>query len=402
MTVLNSISQSRRKNALKTALYCGLSAVSLLGVSGISGLSAASASGFTTSMPAVVSSHFLIASAVVSLSQDKDQAKPEQEKQKNDSQNKASDSAKKSEGVSKNAKKKEGQGNFDPLTFLPLIGKAPRSSSASDLLSPTLPLPRATAGVGEPGLSLRMKGENTGDNFFYLKDYSQGGLNQGGINNAGTNIGGLSTSVSLLKNNPLASAQAGNLLMPIGGVGDSNSQMLLGYNAGRIGIISPSKGPQNSKGTGFELALQSSMYLTVNHDILGVSDTFVDREYALGLSMGYYGFNLDAAIHDQQNANMPEFSGYGVGLSYSTKRLWTRLGYKDLNARPYSSTVASFSDRLISSDLNSLELQAAYSLTNNLRLTGGVRYSIYGDPLTFSGFDRDSDQTIYLGTRWSF
>lgn len=282
----------------------------------------------------------------------------------------------------KNAKAKDQSKDSqikDGLTYLPLI-KEKKISSPLRLL----PMPKATAGVGEPGLSLRIKKKKVGDNFFYLKDQSEGTVVAHSNNKS---------SFPYFASGPLDNLKLGEATL---------NQAVLGYNSSQLGLIFSPKDKANPYGTGFELALQSSMYLTVNHELLDVSEAFLDREYAIGLSLGYYGFKVDASFLEQNNNVNPEFSGYGVGLSYSTKKLWTRLGYKDLNARPYSQTVASLSDRLITSDLSSLELQAAYNLTNSIRLMGGLRYSIYGDPLIGSTVYRDNNQSVYLGTRWSF
>lgn len=266
---------------------------------------------------------------------------------------------------------------LDGLKFLPLARKKQKKPAAF------LPLPRASAGVGDPGLSLRFQGQKVGDNFFYLKDKSDGSV-----------IPKLDANPYPFVVNDTLDAQTFADL-PVG-------QSVIGYNTSRLGVILSPKDKENPYGTGLELALQSSMYLTVNHENLGVSEAFVDREYAIGLSMGYYGFNVDASILEQDNSVNPELKGYGVGLSYSTKRLWTRLGYKDLNAQPFSYTVASLSGRFMAAEMNSLELQAAYSLTNSLKVMGGVKYSIHGDPLYGTTVYRDNTQSVYLGTRWSF
>ncbi|WND03695.1 TonB-dependent receptor [Temperatibacter marinus] len=224
-----------------------------------------------------------------------------------------------------------------------------------------LPSPDEKAAYGEPGLSLRVKGQKVGKNFVYLKDHSE----------------------------------TDNGLFSYG-----NS---LGFNSSRLGLIFSPKDKEKPFGTGFEVALQGSMHLTVNNT-LGLSDLYKDREYSLGLSLGYSGFNVDASVLEQTSEIEQAYTGFGVGVSYSGSKLWARLGYKDMKADGY--TVPSYIYDAVNTqvaDKNSLELQAAYRLKSNWRLTGGVRYSIYGQPLyNLSAQPLEASQSFFIGTRWSF
>lgn len=252
----------------------------------------------------------------------------------------------------------------DPLRFLKVRDVASKDSFYR------LPNPDAKAGVGDPGLSLRIKSKNVGDNFLYLREVSD-------------KAQGLTLTDNIL------SSQASALV----------------YNSSRLGLILNPSDKDNPQGTGFEVALQGSMFLSVNDTLRGANDAAMDRQYAVGLSVGYSGFNLDASVLEQSSLINSDYSGYGVGFSYSTKKLWARLGFQDLTLKSDSVVDGQFITRQTDAvtDLNSLELQAAFSLSRSWQLTGGVRYSRYGKPIF--GLDaatQETSQSFYLGTRWSF
>lgn len=271
----------------------------------------------------------------------------------------ADDSSKQS-SKEKKIGKKEKKDFLKGLNFLLVKEKGPTPISK-------LPNPKATAGVGEPGLSLRVKEKKLGDNFFYLRDFN--------------------TSSA-----PLISTI------------DDQASTAIGYNSSRLGIVIAPSDKKNPYGSGFEMAVEGSIYLSVNNHLLGVSDAFIDREYAIGLSLGYSGFNLDASVLDQTTFASPDYSGYNVGFSYRTNKLWARVGYKDLNMLPNSNVFDHLSRELgiNPSDLSSLELQAVYRLSNSWRVTGGLRYSVADSPLKGIEEALEKNQAIYLGTRWSF
>lgn len=120
--------------------------------------------------------------------------------------------------------------------------------------------------------------------------------------------------------------------------------------------------------------------------------------YNLGIAVGWRRFAIAGDVARVRDGN-PALGGResaALGVSYSLKRFTAR--------------VAAGADRddgraltpLRKADNYSLDVGGAYSLTNRIALTGGVRYRIERDRLAALKDDRRDSQAVYVGTAFKF
>ena len=242
---------------------------------------------------------------------------------------------------------------------------------------------RGTQQATKPGstkdleLSLREASETKDTGFFYLRDEGPKG----------------STAPSLSERPDFSS-----LLAPDGTVRGSYGQDLFGTNA-RVGVsFGADKNDLNDRG--FEIALQSAYRLSMQG--LPAANAFnnsdlAERQYNLGLTVGYSGFNLDASVMRQTSVFDGDTSGYDVGFSYQAPSWSARLSLSE-----YQEGADLYGLENEARNIISVELGASYRLTNTLGLKGGVRYYDYGNRLMLDPAAGEKSQMIFLGGRLKF
>ncbi|MEO7241098.1 MAG: porin [Sphingomicrobium sp.] len=121
--------------------------------------------------------------------------------------------------------------------------------------------------------------------------------------------------------------------------------------------------------------------------------------YNLGVGVGWRRFAVSADVAKAKDLN-PALGGResaAIGVSYSlNRRLTTRLavGAERGDGKALSA--------LRKDDNYSVDAGAAYSLTGNIALTGGVRYRIDKERASALKDDRRDSQAVYVGTAFKF
>jgi opacity protein-like surface antigen len=122
-----------------------------------------------------------------------------------------------------------------------------------------------------------------------------------------------------------------------------------------------------------------------------------DREYNLGVTLGYSGFGVDASMTRQTSVFKPEAYGFDVGLSYQTTSFAARLSMSEYHE---GADLYGIENEVRS--IVSVELGARYKLTNNIGLNGGVRYYDYGDQWLVDASAGENSKMIFLGGQLKF
>jgi len=231
-------------------------------------------------------------------------------------------------------------------------------------------------------LSLRDKTKSTesSDNgFFYLRE--------AGPSTTGPTMGSMSDRPDF-----------SSLLAPDGTVRGSYGQDLFG-TTGRLGVtFGADKNDPNDRG--FEIALKSAYRLSMQG--LPAANAFnssdlAERQYNVGLSLGYSGFGLDATLMRQTSLFDADMSGFDVGFSYQAPSWSARLSMSE-----YREGADLYGIENEARNIISVELGASYRLTDSLGLTGGVRYYDYGSRLMLDPEAGEKSQMIFLGGRLRF
>ncbi|NVJ71288.1 MAG: porin [Alphaproteobacteria bacterium] len=227
-------------------------------------------------------------------------------------------------------------------------------------------------------LSLRDKTESEENGFFYLRE-------------AGPASAG---SIGSLNERPDFSS----LLSPDGTVRGSYGQDLFG-TGGRVGL-SFGADKHDPTDRGFEIALQSAYRLSMQG--LPAANAFnnsdlAERQYNVGLSVGYSGFNVDASLMRQTSVFESDMSGFDVGFSYQANSWSARLSMSE-----YREGADLYGIENEARNIISVELGASYRLTNTLGLQGGVRYYDYSNRLMLNPEAGEKSQMIFLGGRLKF
>lgn len=118
--------------------------------------------------------------------------------------------------------------------------------------------------------------------------------------------------------------------------------------------------------------------------------------YNLGVAVGWKRFALSGDLAKIDLAGLPgSRESVDVGVSYTGDRASARV--KAGAARPVGSTPA-----LIAEKESYVDLGGSYSLTRNLDLTAGVRYSSDRDRIQPVEDNRRDAQAVYIGTAFRF
>jgi hypothetical protein len=122
---------------------------------------------------------------------------------------------------------------------------------------------------------------------------------------------------------------------------------------------------------------------------------FETSAYSLGASLGWKHFALAGdVVHIDGGLALENREAADVGVSYSGNRWSTRLLLGAERATGSKPRIAGPDDSM------SVDLAGSYALTNNLELSGGVRYK--SQRLELSSDQRRDSQAIYIGTAFRF
>lgn len=119
--------------------------------------------------------------------------------------------------------------------------------------------------------------------------------------------------------------------------------------------------------------------------------------YNLGVAVGWRRFAVsgDVAKSDSGNPALGERESAVVGVSYSVKRFTGRVA---VGAERSEKKI----EPLRQMDNYSLDVGAAYNITRNIAVTGGVRYRIDRERNSLLNDDRRDSQAVYVGTAFKF
>lgn len=118
--------------------------------------------------------------------------------------------------------------------------------------------------------------------------------------------------------------------------------------------------------------------------------------YNLGAAVGWRKFAVSGDMQKLDLAGLGKRESVDVGVSYTTKRLTTRV-------QVASDTVSGPAVRTILGGSGvSVDLGSSYSLTRNLAVTAGVHYRADRDRLLPQSDTRRDSQAVYVGTAFRF
>ncbi|MBB4211196.1 hypothetical protein EV659_10335 [Rhodothalassium salexigens DSM 2132] len=124
----------------------------------------------------------------------------------------------------------------------------------------------------------------------------------------------------------------------------------------------------------------------------------LDETVSLGLSLGYWGFNLDANVMRETALFTGNVEGIDLGLGYSWDDFSTSISVGEFRQDDLGVGGPGLVD-----DINyyKMELGATYQLTRSFHLSGGVQHFEYGQQWrAFS--DRQRFQLLYLSGQLRF
>ena len=124
----------------------------------------------------------------------------------------------------------------------------------------------------------------------------------------------------------------------------------------------------------------------------------LDETVSLGLSLGYWGFNLDANVTREQGFYSGEVEGVDLGLGYSWAGFSTTVSVGEFRQNDLGAATADPSDVL---NFYRMELGATYQLTRSFQLSGGVQHFEYGQEWR-AITDRQRFQLLYLSGQFRF
>lgn len=115
--------------------------------------------------------------------------------------------------------------------------------------------------------------------------------------------------------------------------------------------------------------------------------------YNLGAAVGWRKFAVSSDVARIDLAGLGRRESVDLGLSYSAKRLSTKLQVGAEHA---------IGPTMRPADGYSVDLGTSYSLTRNFAVTVGARYRTDRDRLTTQNDTRRDSQSVYLGTAIRF
>jgi hypothetical protein len=129
-----------------------------------------------------------------------------------------------------------------------------------------------------------------------------------------------------------------------------------------------------------------------------VASSLTPATYNLGAAVGWKRFAVSADVA-QSRTSVPALAdreGAAVGVSYSVRRFTGRVAASaDRPSTPPPSAIAD-------STSYALDVGGAYNISNNIAVTGGVKYRIERDRVATLRDQRRDSQAVYIGTAFKF
>lgn len=192
-----------------------------------------------------------------------------------------------------------------------------------------------------------------------------------------------------------------SLLAPTGAVRGAYTQDLFGASS-RVGLSFGGDSTGEDGGRGFEIALESQYRLSLQG--LSATSGFADAgqaetQYRAGVSLGYFGFGVDASLMRQTGLFARDLEGFEAGFSYQSSSWSARIAMSE-----YTEGSDLYGIEKDARSIIAYELGASYRLNDRLGLTGGVRYYDYGANYfsTSKAGEIDTSQMFFLGGRLRF
>lgn len=192
-----------------------------------------------------------------------------------------------------------------------------------------------------------------------------------------------------------------SLLAPTGAVRGGYTQDLFGASS-RVGLSFGGDSNGENGGRGFEIALESQYRLSLQG--LSATSGFADAgqaetQYRAGVSLGYFGFGVDASLMRQSGLFVRDLEGFEAGVSYQASSWSARIAMSE-----YTEGSDLYGIEKDARSIIAYELGASYRLSDRLGLTGGVRYYDYGSNYftTSKPGEIDTSQMFFLGGRLRF
>lgn len=169
----------------------------------------------------------------------------------------------------------------------------------------------------------------------------------------------------------------------------------------RVGLALGSEvRPDGTVDPGFLIALESAYQLSAGatnwSDYGGFADQLADRRYNVGVTLGYSGFNLDAAMRREWSPTEIESVGYDLGFSYQSTGWSARLGWSAYKSGEDLKGLNNEARSFVS-----VELGANLNLSDRFGLLGGLKYYAYED-FHILNTGQDTNQMVFLGGRMRF
>ncbi len=124
---------------------------------------------------------------------------------------------------------------------------------------------------------------------------------------------------------------------------------------------------------------------------------FDRRSRNLGVSLGYLGFTLGASMTRESGGFEGDYAGVDLGLGYAWSAFSTEISVGEYS-RADGFAFGSGRER----DFYKLELGAAYTLSERIRFSGGVRLFDYSNRFGPGRDTVDRAGVLFLGTRLNF
>ena len=173
--------------------------------------------------------------------------------------------------------------------------------------------------------------------------------------------------------------------------------------AGRTGSLSDFKfTPSAAKGRPSQVRVAIRARAVTGSDVADASaltaSALTPASYNLGVAVGWRQFAMSGDVAKVKDANsaLGGRESAALGVSYSLKRFTARVaaGADRGDGRALAA--------LRKADNYSFDVGGAYSLTNHIALTGGVRYRIDHERLAALKDERRDSQAVYVGTAFKF
>ncbi|WCL54622.1 porin [Gimibacter soli] len=239
------------------------------------------------------------------------------------------------------------------------------------------PVPRdgSAEGLKELELSLRQNDNGQQKGFFYLQE-----------NAAPIGSGRTSSDIPDFSSLLAPSGTQGVNRLPLAGA-DSNLTLSFG---------------KDKADPAFRLGFSGSYRIEGDRrvaatDAFGFGVSPGEERIESGLSLGFGGFAIDAAMLQVTDHAAGRSTGYDVGFSWRQGAFATRLSLSEYKAGADLMGIDN-----AARDVLAVELGASYRLTERIGVQGGVRYLDYSSRIVATPFSAESEQMVFLGGQFRF